>query len=235
MTALASLPMYDWPESRAAIEEFYARLRTRVPELPPGLARPATEDALDAHWRDPGLLISQTCWGPMRHGLDAVVDVIAQPTYDDAPGGRGIFYRSAIVMRDGTAVPPPIGEGPALPELSADLRPAINGTRSLSGAIAPSEDLSDPTLKRRALVTGSHRASILAVAEGRADFAAIDCRSWALALDHEPAARGLTVVGWTALRPGLPFISSRRTPSALKSRLAAALIQLGAEAPALAA
>ena len=35
--------------------------------------------------------------------------------------------------------------------------------------------------------SGGHRASIVAVADGRADVAAIDCRSWALAQRFEPA------------------------------------------------
>jgi ABC-type phosphate/phosphonate transport system substrate-binding protein len=235
MSALAALPMYDWPETRGTVEAFYTALRAKVPELPPKLSRPQSDAALDALWRDPALLLAQTCWGPMRDGLSDHVEVLAQPTYDDMPGGRGIFYRSAIVMRDGPARHPPEGAGPLLPEGLSALRPAINGPRSLSGAIAPGEDLSDPGLAARAFVTGSHRASVRAVADGLADFAAIDCRSWAMALAHEPAARGLRVVGWTALRPGLPFITSRRTPVGLRARLAAALIGLGAERPALAA
>ncbi|MGI1660612.1 phosphate/phosphite/phosphonate ABC transporter substrate-binding protein [Palleronia sp. KMU-117] len=235
MSVVATLPMYDWPETRGAVEAFYAALRAQVPELPPQISRPDSEAALNALWRDPALLLGQTCWGPLRHGLSDHVEVLAQPTYDDVPGGRGIFYRSAIVMREGPERHPPVAAGAVLPQGLAALRPAINGPRSLSGAIALSEDLSDPGLAARALVTGSHRASVRAVADGLADFAAIDCRSWALALAHEPAARGLTVAGWTALRPGLPFITSRRTPPALRVRLAAALVGLGAERPALAA
>jgi ABC-type phosphate/phosphonate transport system substrate-binding protein len=138
-------------------------------------------------------------------------------------------------MRDGVPVPPPIGDGAVLPDRIGGLRPAINGPKSLSGALSLAEDLGDPGLPGRALATGSHRASIRAIVEDRADFAAIDCRSWALAKAYEPAAQHLTVVGWTALRPGLPYITSRSTPPALRSRLAEALIALGAERPALAA
>jgi ABC-type phosphate/phosphonate transport system substrate-binding protein len=227
--------MYDWPETRGAVDAFHAALRARVPELPPHLSRPDSDAALAALWSDPALLLSQSCWGPMRHGLDGKVVVLAQPTYDDVPGGCGIFYRSAIVMREGNSVPAPEGAGAMLPDTLGGLRPAINAPHSLSGAIALSEDLSDPGLAARALVTGSHRASVRAVADGLADFAAIDCRSWAMALDHEPAARTLTVVGWTARRVGLPFITNRRTPPAMRARLADALCALGAEAPALAA
>ena len=235
MTGLASLPMYDWPEVRAEVDDFFAHLRDAVPELPEGLARLETEPDLDAHWRDPALLLSQTCWGPMRLGLAPPVEVLAQPSYDDVPGGRATLYRSAIVMRDGEVVPPHTTADAIIPKGTGGLRPAISGPKSLSGALSLAEDLADPGLPGRALVTGSHRASIRAIAGDRADFAAIDCRSWALALAHEPAARRLTVVGWTALRPGLPFITSRRTPPGLRSRLAAALMALGALQPAIAA
>jgi ABC-type phosphate/phosphonate transport system substrate-binding protein len=235
MTALAALPMYDWPETRGSVDAFYAALRARVPELPPVLSRPRGDAALAALWRAPALLLSQTCWGPMRHGLAREVVVLAQPTYDDVPGGQGIFYRSAIVMRQIDRVPTAGEAGPALATALAGLRPAINAPQSMSGAIALSEDLSDPGLAARARVTGSHRASVRAVAEGQADYAAIDCRSWAMALAHEPAARALAVVGWTAPRTGLPFITSRRTSDEIRAHLADALCALGAEAPALAA
>ncbi|TGQ96261.1 PhnD/SsuA/transferrin family substrate-binding protein, partial [Mesorhizobium sp. M4B.F.Ca.ET.200.01.1.1] len=60
--------------------------------------------------------------------------------------------------------------------------------------------------------SGGHRGSIVAVAEGRADVAAIDCESWALAQRFEPAARKVVIVGWTARRKGLPFITAKTTP-----------------------
>ncbi|TIW88090.1 MAG: phosphate ABC transporter substrate-binding protein, partial [Mesorhizobium sp.] len=53
---------------------------------------------------------------------------------------------------------------------------------------------------------------IVAVAEGMADVAALDCESWALAQRFEPAARKVVIVGWTARRKGLPFITAKTTP-----------------------
>ncbi len=229
MTACATLPMYDWPEARACVDGFYARLRALVPDLPEVLSRPQTEAQIHALWHDPALVLGQTCWGPMQAGLAAHVHVLAQPGYDDVAGGRGPNYRSALVMRGGgAACPVPGDDGAHLPPGLAALRPAINAPHSLSGCKAPAQDIGDPALAARAQVTGSHRASICAVAAGTADFAAIDCRSWALALMHEPAARALTVTGWTALRPGLPFITARATPPTLRTALAQALGRLGA-------
>ena len=232
MTGLATLPMYDWPETRGQVDHFYTQLRARVPQLPLALTRPETTQDLHVLWRDAALMLGQTCWGPMQAGLAAHVHVLAQPLYDDVPGGKGACYRSAIIMRDGRACPPPPHDAAALPDGLMDARPAINALDSMSGLLAVAQDMGAPDLASRALITGSHRASVRAVAEGAADFAAIDCRSWALALAHEPAARGLTVTGWTAPRPGLPFITARTTPSALRRSLADALAELGAQPPA---
>lgn len=230
MTSVATLPMYDWPELRAQTDAFYTALRESVPELPAKLIRPATESALQALWRYPGLVLGQTCWGPMRAGLQEHVHVLAQPDYSDVPGGQGVHYRSVIVMRGGTAIEPPPHAGAVLPEGLERLRPAINSPLSLSGCIALSEDAGLRDLAVDALITGSHRASIRAVAAGKADFAAIDCRSWALARAHEPVARDLIAAGWTALRPGLPYITARATPRILRLRLAGALAATGAVA-----
>lgn len=226
MTALACLPMYDWPETRAQVDAFHARLRELVPDLPAHLTRPADAEALDALWRDPALVFGQTCWGPLEDGLLEHVAILGQPSYDDVPGGQGTQYRSAIVMRDGAACPPPEAPGACLPDSLDALRPAINARDSRSGWRALVADLghapADP------LITGSHRASIGAVATGAADYAAIDCRTWALAMEYEPCARTLIVTGWTGLRLGLPFITARATPPATRARLQAALAALGA-------
>ena len=90
---------------------------------------------------------------------------------------------------------------------------AFNGPDSMSGMIALTRDLAVQgegiDLFGERIETGGHRQSIRAVAAGRADVCAIDCRSWALAQRFEPAARELTPVGWTARRKGLPYITSR--------------------------
>jgi hypothetical protein len=67
------------------------------------LTRPDDEEALFALWRDPELVFAQCCWGPMSLGLLPGLRVLAQPDYSDVPGGRGPFYRSAVVMRQAAA------------------------------------------------------------------------------------------------------------------------------------
>lgn len=198
MTApVASLPMYDWPEARAATDAFWARLRdalrTRGIAAPDALARDAP------HWTDPGLALSQTCGMPFRLGLHADVTLVGAPDYglDGCPPGH---YRSAIVARADDA-----RRGPGD---FARARFAFNATDSQSGWAALQAALG-PLDPADGLRTGAHRASVAAVAAGLADVAAIDAVAWRFALAWEPAARALRVVGWTAPTPGLPMIAAR--------------------------
>jgi ABC-type phosphate/phosphonate transport system substrate-binding protein len=87
----------------------------------------------------------------------------------------------------------------------------------MSGLLALRQDLEalgeGLGIFREVIETGSHRASAIAVAEGRADVAAIDCRTWSLLQRCVPEARSLIAVGWTAPRKGLPFICSANLPA----------------------
>jgi ABC-type phosphate/phosphonate transport system substrate-binding protein len=89
----------------------------------------------------------------------------------------------------------------------------------MSGIIALRRDLeamgSGLGIFSEMIETGGHRASIVAVAEGGADVCAVDCRSWAMARRFESRAAALRVVGWTARRKGLPFITSRHISDAV--------------------
>ncbi len=76
------------------------------------------------------------------------------------------------------------------------------------------------------IATGSHRASIRAVAEERADVAAIDAVCWALALRHEPqATAALQIVATTPLRPGLPLITAAERSDREVAAIRAALVR----------
>ncbi len=179
-------------------------------------------DQFDLHvlWRHPALLVGQTCWGPMELGLARYVEVVGQEDYSAFEGGQGPLYSSAIVMRaDAPGARTAVADGTAnLPlVLMRGRRFAFNSSDSLSGILALERDLQhigqSLDLFSDRILTGGHRNSLKAVANGEADVAAIDCRSWAIACRYEPAAQTLTVVGWTALRPGLPFIASRHLPA----------------------
>lgn len=199
---------------------------------------PATlpPDELDYHklWLHPELLFAQTCWGPMELGLSNHVQVVGQPSYDAYDGGQGELYSSALVMRkgEGPEARSPADGSPFLPlDLIRGKRFTFNSLDSMSGTIGLTRDLEAQGESLDIFASGSqsggHRGSIVAVAEGRADVAAIDCESWALAQRFEPAARKVVIVGWTARRKGLPFITGRTTPEKTVRALREALAGLG--------
>ena len=63
---IAALPMYDWPEARAAVDGFWAavrdRLRARGIDAPEALSR---EIGLTEGWTHPRLVLGQTCGLPL--------------------------------------------------------------------------------------------------------------------------------------------------------------------------
>lgn len=218
----------DMPAVPGGIKDAHGKVTAPDPaRLPP--------DEMDFHvlWRHPKLLFAQTCWGPMELGLADDVELIGQPDYSALEGGQGAFYSSAIVMRRGATdrvVAAPAAGQPLIPlDLLRGKRFAYNGTDSMSGVVAITRDLQalgeGPALFSARLESGGHRNSIVMVAAGEADVAAIDCRSWALAQRFEPASRHVAPIGWTGLRKGLPFIMAKPL-AALRPAIAAALADL---------
>jgi ABC-type phosphate/phosphonate transport system substrate-binding protein len=233
--------------------EAVVRSNRELPAVPGGIVDgdgkpvapdPATlaPDELDFHqlWLSPALLFGQTCWGPMELGLAQHVQVIAQPSYNAYEGGQGELYSSALVMvaDGGPSVASPADGKAVIPlDLMRGKRFAFNNPDSMSGLIGLTRDLEamgeslDIFASRSE--SGGHRSSIVAAAEGRADIAAIDCESWALAQRFEPAAKDVKVVGWTARRKGLPYITARTTPAPIIAAMrdAVAAVESGSEQP----
>ncbi|MFU0503296.1 phosphate/phosphite/phosphonate ABC transporter substrate-binding protein [Pseudaminobacter sp. NGMCC 1.201702] len=184
-------------------------------------------------WRHPNLFFAQACWGPMELGLSEHVQVIGQSSYDDFEGGQGAYYSSAILMRCGMGdpIPAPADGRPVIPmDIIRGKRLGYNSLDSMSGMIALARDLAAmgerlDVIFPDQIETSGHRASMIAVAEGRADVCAVDCRSFAMARQVEAAAERLQAVGWTARRHGLPFITSARMPAHIVTTLRSALAQ----------
>ncbi|MEM9145761.1 MAG: PhnD/SsuA/transferrin family substrate-binding protein [Pseudomonadota bacterium] len=222
--SIAALPMYDWPELRAETDALWAligrHLRAEGVVAPDRLTR---EGTLETIWRAPDLVLSQTCGLPYALHLGDRVALVGTPAYaleGCAPGE----YRSAVVVRCAD---------PA--ETLSDLRgrvAALNGSESQSGhaallAAAAGLPGARPVFGD-VVLSGAHRASICAVAEGLADVAAIDAVAWVLAGRYEPAAAALRVLHWTPPVPALPFITAQR---AAAPRIRGALRTAIAEAP----
>jgi ABC-type phosphate/phosphonate transport system substrate-binding protein len=204
--SLASLPMYDLPELRAETDGFWRALaghlrRAGIAAPPQALSRPVQ---LPEHWLAPDLLFSQTCGYPLRHALKGRVRLIATPCYG-APGCQGPSYRSLIMVRTDSRLG-------ALGDLRG-ARAAFNGTDSQSGynalrfVIAPLAKAG--RFFAEVVETGSHAASLEAVAAGKADVCAVDCVSYALFARHRrPALEELRELCRTPPTPGLPYVTA---------------------------
>lgn len=213
---IASLPMYDRPETAAANDALWALIRDDL--------RGAGIDAPDiltrgpdlwAEWEAPDLLLSQTCGLPYRARLKGKVTIIGAPDYglEDCPPG---YYASKIVVRaEDDDTDPSAWKAKTL---------AFNETRSQSGwaaALNHAEKLG--TGFARSIETGAHLHSVQAIAESRADIAVIDAQSWRIISRWEPAAKALKIIGQTDPTPATPFITAIGQPDDVKTALRGAL------------
>lgn len=227
---VASLPMYDLPEIRPALDALWAGLarhltREGVPDVPSALDRRASPDA---SWSRPDLVLSQCCGYDLLNGYAGALRPLATPCYL-APGCVGPAYASVLVVAEESPV-----------RALADLRGgvcAINGWNSHSGMsalralIAPLA--AGGRFFARIQVGGGHLASVAMVARGEADVAAIDCVVHALLARHRPAAlAGTRPLGRTPKAPAPPFVTGAAAGEATIARLRAALLRAFAD-PAL--
>ncbi|MEZ5888741.1 MAG: PhnD/SsuA/transferrin family substrate-binding protein [Paracoccaceae bacterium] len=197
---IASLPMYDWPEVQSANDRLWVGIRDRL--RAEGLAAPEglCRDARAHDWTAPDLLLSQTCGFPYRTALHGKVALVGTPDYGLDGASAGHYYSVLVVRVE--------RRGDWQDFIGGTL--AINGYDSQSGWAAPQNHAAGIGCRfERILVTGAHRDSALAVAEGRADIAAIDAMTWRLVEAHRPdVARQLRICARTDPTPGLPLISA---------------------------
>ena len=205
---IAALQMYDWPELRAATDQWWQGIaRHLAVDIP--LSR--LPHAIEA-WQRPDLLLAQTCGYPFTHGLKGRVKLVATPHYD-ADGCDGANYRSILFAREAR----PLRE-------FRGLRAAVNTPDSMSGMLALklvfASHAEDGRFFGSVVETGSHLNSLEAVREGRADVCATDCVCVALAKRHRPQALdGLVEIARSPAVPGLPLITQSGDVQLLRSAL----------------
>jgi len=221
MVLIAALGMYDRAETMAANDRFWAQIKAALREMgqdaPDRLTRGTA--ALMQAWQSPDLLFAQTCSLPFRAKLAGRVQIIATPDYglEGCPAG---YYRSVYVAKRGNGAL-------TLPDLAG--RPfAYNEGLSHSGWAAPWADhVARGLTIRPTLATGSHHASAQSVAEGRADYAALDALTWDMIQRYDPFAADLIAIDYTPPSPALPFITAQN-PAPLRSALGQAITDLPA-------
>ncbi|MEM0977493.1 MAG: PhnD/SsuA/transferrin family substrate-binding protein [Pseudomonadota bacterium] len=188
---IASLPMYARPELAGPIARYWEAIQDHATAQ--NVTYDQTVIGVDA-WRRPDLFLSQTCGAPYRDHLADQVQLVGTPD-PGLPGCPPGYYQSVLIARD------LITWGEALTQ-----QWAANEAGSQSGTYAPRlrapARLPDPSW------SGSHLMSIDMVANGQADWAAIDAVTWAIA-DRLGQTHGLVVWDRTEPTPGLPYICAK--------------------------
>jgi ABC-type phosphate/phosphonate transport system substrate-binding protein len=199
----AMITMYDTPERASDLTAWWdgLALHWRAAGLHDIPASASTPDDLYELWLAPDLFIAQTCGYPLTHRLKDRVTLVATPCYA-ADGCVGPSYLSMIVARRDSGLR-------SLDDVAGKVA-AFNGDDSQSGWNALRHSLIGKGAPARFVETGGHRKSMAAVRDGRADFASIDCVTYAnvrAAAPHEVAP--LRVIGRSASAPSLPYITRR--------------------------
>ena len=205
MTRTASLGMYDFPGTAAALDELWRHIAGNLRKA--GIA--GVPDELDRDrplgdiWRDSGLLLGETCGYPLRTALTGQVRVVATPLRA-VPGAEGAWHRSFVIVgADADFASLASLRGGRLALNGHDSNTGMNLLRRTLAPIAGGR----PFFKS-ATVTGAHAASLAAVAAGTADVAAIDCVSfWFLARERPELIGRVRILAETEPSPGLPLIT----------------------------
>jgi ABC-type phosphate/phosphonate transport system substrate-binding protein len=228
MSAIAALPMYDFPALRQSHEQLWSAIADRlerllVPEVPRHLTwRLAHRDT----WTHPGLLLGQACEYPLLKSYRRQLQVVATPSYR-APGCTPGTYCSAILVRiDDRALS------------LDDLRERVcvvneadsnSGMNLLRAALAPRARAG--RFFNSTSLSHSHHHSVGQVAAGKADVTAVDCVTLAHLSRFEPALIAqVRILDWTPSSPCLPFVTSHLTSTATVQALRTALADVVADA-----
>ena len=167
-----------------------------------------TDEAL---LRDPRLLFGHTCGYPLMTRLRDALTPFCVPVFD-TPGTDGRLYRSRFIV--------PAQSSIEFLQQSRGKVVAVNSLDSNSGMNLLRHALAQlgarPGFFSEVLVTGGHLQSLEAVAENRAQLAAIDCVSLQLISDlHPQKLAAVRVVGESEPTCGLPLVTptGRFSPS----------------------
>lgn len=202
--------MYDWPETSHALDVLWSHINNQLTQreidAPIKLERDAHPAAL---WSKPELIVGQTCGWPYANYLKEQVTPFARFHYDlpDCPAGD---YNSVYIGHDDDD----FDHLETAKAFEFVEKIAMNSDDSQSGFHVFSEITGKPAeasiAKEKRIVTGAHRNSISAVANGDANIAAIDAVAFELAKHYEPEAISkIVVLRNSKPKPGLPLITSK--------------------------
>lgn len=220
---IASLPMYARVSNREAHDALWILIRDGLRCR--DIAAPDNLDHETNHmdgWARDDLVLGHMCNLPFRAQFRDKVTLIGASDYGldgCAPG----YYRSVFVVRADSAA--------KSPQDLADARFVCNDQLSQSGYGAPQLWAQNRGFAFQLYrETGSHNASIAAIATGHADIAAIDAQTWRTEKDENPLSLQLKVIGLTAASPGQSFVTRKgQNPQPYFDAIADAIAGLASE------
>jgi len=204
---IASLPMYDWPETREYTDQFWQSMAQALTAVCKSVPASLTRSDIHAQWQRDDLLLSQTCIYPLVTELPSSTVVVGTPIYNTDMCENGRYASVILVDQAHSGIALSSFNGSTLAYNSPDSQSGFNALKSL----LTNERLIDekqPVFFAKTIRTGSHRKSIEAVASGAATICAVDPVSWALAQRYDNHAKKIHVLSTTAFTPALPLISS---------------------------
>jgi ABC-type phosphate/phosphonate transport system substrate-binding protein len=205
--------MYPFASVTWAWQEIWAAVHRGAPWTPETLT---WSNDVHARWSDPACVVTQICGGPfaaVHHADMHLVGTLAL----DIPEADGSHYHSVLLTPHDRRLDELVGQ---------DTHVVANGDDSLSGwvsLLAATVGVGNDW-PGRVTFTGTHHASLSALARGEADLASID--SWTLALiaaEQPDLIAGLKRVGRGPWVPTPAITARRRLPLEQVDQLRSAL------------
>ena len=200
---IASLPMYFRPETTAAYNNLWQHIRANLQGR--SIAAPKTLQEpynLLEHWRDPNLLLSQTCGLPLELFLRECVYLVGTTDAGHMNCPTGHYFSYWIKAQSDSRAKPEDFQGATL---------SFNDKFSRSGW-----ELPQLAAKKRGvhfsstLECGSHLLAAKAIVARKSEIAAIDAHSWNLMVQFDGFAAELCAFDKTGNTPGLPLITAQK-------------------------
>lgn len=162
-------------------------------------------DSDESVLRAPDLVIGHTCGYPLMTRLQDALMPVCLPCFD-VPGASAKLYSSQFIVPANSTID-------SLQQCQGKVV-AINNSNSNSGMnvlrYALAKLGTTAGFFSEVLMSGGHLASIEAVATNRAQLAAIDCVTYQLIADQNPALMSaVRIIGYSEQTCGLPFVVPR--------------------------
>ena len=217
----ASMPMYDIPEVRKALDDLWRGLshglrREGLVNVPDKLLHGVDLNVL---WGDPMLFFSQCCGYDLVNRYAGKLQPLATPHYG-AEGCEGGKYASVVVVAEDVPATDVLHMSGAVCVVNGP--ESHSGMNALHALIAPASR--DGRFFSKVRISGSHAASLEMLRNRQADVASIDCVTYALLESYrQEALSGTRMLGWTDRAPAIPYVTRTDVDNYTVARMRCAL------------